>query len=59
MSEKEVKKCPKCGGEMDVGFLPGSPWWGRGESLWSFESPTRIFAYRCKKCGYVEFYARK
>jgi hypothetical protein len=25
LSESEVKKCPKCGGEMEEGYLPNAP----------------------------------
>jgi predicted nucleic-acid-binding Zn-ribbon protein len=59
MSEKEVKKCPKCGGAMEKGYLPGAFSWSAGESLWSIKRPSRIFAYKCENCSYVEFYTGK
>jgi hypothetical protein len=31
LSESEVKKCPKCGGEMEEGYLPNAPRWKRGK----------------------------
>jgi len=54
----EVKMCPKCNGEMEVGYLRDAPYWKRGRSiigLWD----GRVFAYKCKNCGYVEFYFEK
>jgi len=59
MSESDVNKCSKCGGEIEIGYLPGAFSWGAGKSLWSIKKPLRIFAYRCKDCGYVEFYTEK
>jgi hypothetical protein len=55
----EVKKCPKCGGEMEIGYLRDAPWWRRGKSLVAAGFGPRIFAYRCKKCHYVEFYTEE
>jgi len=46
----EVKKCPKCGGEMEKGeLLPRS-------TLGGFWKPKRILPYVCKRCGYIELY---
>jgi predicted nucleic-acid-binding Zn-ribbon protein len=59
MSESEVKKCPKCGKEMEIGYLPGAFSWSAGRSLWSIKNPLKILAYRCKNCSYVEFYTEK
>jgi len=59
MDEAEVKKCSKCGGEIEIGYLPGAFSWSAGKNLWSIKKPSRIFAYRCKNCGYVEFYTEK
>jgi predicted nucleic-acid-binding Zn-ribbon protein len=55
----EVKKCLKCGGEMEVGYLLNAPYWARGRSRWSFGWDGRVFAYKCKNCGYVELYFEK
>ena len=56
----EVKKCPKCGGEMEVGYLQNAPYWRRGRSLWrAFGWNGRLFAYKCRNCGYVEFWGDK
>jgi len=30
---ERVKVCPKCGGEMEVGFMPGAPYWKPGKGL--------------------------
>ena len=56
MSKGEVKKCPKCDREMEIGYLPGAWSWSAGKSLWRIRKPKRIFGYGCKSCGYVEFY---
>jgi len=59
MSEKEAIECPKCGGEMEIGYLRDAPYWRRGANLLRIGLGKRIFGYRCKNCGYVEFYTRK
>jgi len=56
MSKSEVKKCPKCGGEMEAGYLRDAPYWRRGKSLLQLGFGPRVFAYRCKNCGYIELY---
>jgi len=55
----ENKTCPKCGGEMEEGYLPGAFSWSAGKSLWRIRKPRRIFGYGCRNCGYVEFYLEK
>lgn len=65
----EVKKCPKCGGELEKGFLNShsSLWWDTkphkvmqdGEQLtpslnWRW-SIQNLEAYRCKKCKLIMF----
>jgi hypothetical protein len=55
----EVKKCPKCNGEMEIGYLRDAPYWRKGTSLWQVGFGTRVYAYRCKSCGYIELYAEK
>jgi len=59
MSKSEVKKCPKCGGEMEMGYLRDAPYWRRGKNLLQLGFGPRVFAYRCKNCGYIELYAEK
>jgi len=51
-------KCPKCGGEMEEGFLAGAPHWKSGRGILGGKG-YRIFGYRCKSCSYVEFYTEK
>jgi hypothetical protein len=55
----EVKKCPKCNGEMKIGYLRDAPYWRKGTSLWQVGLGPRVYAYRCERCGYVELYAEK
>jgi predicted RNA-binding Zn-ribbon protein involved in translation (DUF1610 family) len=57
MSEGEIKKCVKCGGEMDIGHLDGATRWVRGRDYLVLRIGDRIWGYKCKNCGYVEFYA--
>jgi len=59
MIESEVKKCPKCSGEMEIGNLNDILYWHRGKSVWTFSRSRRIHGFACKKCGYVEFYLDK
>lgn len=63
----ELKKCTKCDGEMEEGFIlsPQAGRWKKGKptsinkwlgglifrSVW-------ITVYRCKNCGYLESYAK-
>jgi predicted nucleic-acid-binding Zn-ribbon protein len=48
----EVKKCPKCGGEMEKAeLLPRSTLGG----IWK---PRMILPYVCGKCGYIELYEK-
>lgn len=57
MNEKAAKRCAKCGGEMLEGFLPSAPHWKLGRSM--FGKTSRIFGYKCRNCGYVEFYVEE
>ena len=66
-------KCPKCQSEMVQGFIPDSGSanakylisWVEGhpkKSYWTYTKVpvgggTPIAAFRCKGCGYLEFYA--
>jgi predicted RNA-binding Zn-ribbon protein involved in translation (DUF1610 family) len=57
----EVKKCPRCGGEMEGGSIRGygfNPvWFASNERKGILGSKTtKTKAYSCKVCGYVEIY---
>ena len=55
----EAKKCPKCDGEMVSGILSiqGLPGWEINWRLRKRKLGEKIAAYRCRQCGYVEFYS--
>ena len=53
----DVRKCPKCSGEMEIGHLRDAPYWRRGTRMLKFGFGPRVFAYKCKNCGYIELYA--
>jgi hypothetical protein len=68
----EQMKCPKCAGKMVQGFVPDYSdasifvsSWHEGKprkSFWTVAKAPRIDgvsigAFRCEKCGYLEFYA--
>ena len=55
----EVKTCPKCSGVMEIGYLRDAPWWRRGKKMLKVGFGPRVFAYKCKNCGYMELYAEK
>ncbi len=65
--------CPKCGGEMVQGWVVDTTYGGRVATQWAPGSPKESFwrgtkepegplrtigAFRCSKCGFLEFYAR-
>jgi len=49
----EVKKCPKCGGEMAEGEHFLFPY---VSYLLAVESGDTSILFSCKKCGYIELY---
>ena len=59
----EAKKCPKCGGKMQKGNLFSTPA-GRfirftdreSESVWTIGNVSKVDAFACKSCGYIEIY---
>ncbi len=61
MSENEVKKCPKCNGEMEKGrslIATHAHFW---EVLFSKKGDwygDKIIPLYCKKCGYIELIQR-
>jgi len=67
MNENEIKKCPKCGGELEQGFVepPRGIYWRDKEgkrqtliSMWNWTVP-KIKASRCGKCTLVLFLYRQ
>jgi len=73
MSESEVSsRCPKCQGSMIQGFVLDHTYGGQSLSSWGQGEPTKSFwtgikashstvpigAFRCERCGFLEFYAR-
>jgi predicted nucleic-acid-binding Zn-ribbon protein len=55
----EVKKCPKCSGEMVKGSkenLERNFACTRGEPKPEVPQNVKVQSYYCKSCGYVEFY---
>lgn len=52
-----VKRCPKCGVEMEEGVLAGAPHWAKGTGVFHTKF-CRVVAYRCPKCGYIMLYER-
>ncbi len=61
MSDMEVKKCPKCSGEMekgaritsaDRGFIPQAVTFAKEGDFYG----DKIIPFWCKKCGYIELY---
>ena len=64
MNKSEVKKWPKCGGEMASGeAMVGYGVWGFARARFRLKKPgdkvgDRIIPYYCKSCGYIEFYKK-
>ena len=72
MSEDD-KQCPKCEGRMAQGFVPDFSHGGAIAGRWNAGSPRKSFfgglkglwysdgipiaAFRCGRCGFMEFYA--
>ena len=67
------QRCPKCGSEMEQGFVLDVTHGGHIVSQWVAGAPIRSFwvgtklpdeklvpigTYRCSSCGYLESYAR-
>ena len=64
--------CPKCSANMESGFVLDETYGGVGQSNWTEGEPKKSFwtttkarpaegvpigAFRCQKCGFLEFYA--
>jgi hypothetical protein len=72
MADESIE-CPKCGGEMERGFIADQTYGGVLPSKWIEGAPESSFwtgvktrgkvdvevsTYRCAECGYLESYAR-
>jgi hypothetical protein len=44
---------------MEVGFLNNAPWWRKWRSRWRFGRDGKVFGYKCRNCGFIEFYFEK
>jgi predicted nucleic-acid-binding Zn-ribbon protein len=55
----EVKKCPKCGGEMAPGILSveSGLGWKINWRLKVRRLGENVVAHRCRQCGYTELYS--
>jgi ribosomal protein L40E len=66
------KVCPKCNGKMEIGFTPDYSYMKISVSSWVRGIPKKSFiskllvpyadripiaAYRCTKCGFIEYYS--
>jgi len=56
MSEKEAKRCPKCGGEMEIGRISGYATIPVRFIRRNVRKGDVIVAFYCKNCGYIELY---
>ena len=63
MSEREVKKCPECGGEMEEGErltfygrwpIPKAVKLAKKTDVYG----DKIIPFYCKKCGYIKLYKK-
>jgi len=54
MSKSEVKQCPKCGGEMEIGYLRDAPYWRRGKNLLQIGFGPRVFTYIDTKIAAIQ-----
>jgi predicted nucleic-acid-binding Zn-ribbon protein len=52
----EVKKCPKCGGLMEIRHLDGAYNWNPTTNYLQWKKGPHIWGYACQDWGYVEFY---
>jgi hypothetical protein len=72
ITDKAPQTCPKCGGDMNWGYIVDNALtklvasqWASGSPQWSFwtgtkqtSEPLPIAAFRCSSCGYLESYAQ-
>jgi hypothetical protein len=54
--------CPKCGQQMQVGYLGRMTAWVEGRIPWVWwlnpKNSRPVAAYRCVSCGFLEWYAK-
>ncbi|MBM4241487.1 MAG: hypothetical protein FJ150_07510 [Euryarchaeota archaeon] len=67
----DERECPKCGGTMNLGILQKRGQYGNSPFIWApideppfpLKDPSshryEIDIFRCKGCGFVEFYAER
>jgi predicted nucleic-acid-binding Zn-ribbon protein len=53
---EEIKKCPKCGGEMVIGDECTHIW--KPSTKKTFIGAQAYHAYACQGCGYMESYLK-
>jgi hypothetical protein len=56
---KGMKKCFKCNGKIEKGYLLGAWSWLPDKKQCNIGEAKKIFGYACTDCGYVEFFLRK
>jgi uncharacterized OB-fold protein len=44
---------------MEVGHLHNALYWRNGRSTLRFGLDGKVFGYKCRNCGYIEFYFEK
>lgn len=67
----EMRKCPKCSGEMKEGFIADT-WgdvghgtskqeWGDGSKNWwrQLNTQKKVKSFACESCGYIENFVMK
>jgi len=56
----EIKKCPKCSGEMEMRFLAGYGYacklLSTSDGMWLTGKREKVLAFACKECGFIELY---
>ena len=56
----EAKKCPKCGGEMEMRFLAGFGYASKllsvSDGTWLPGKREKVIAFACKECGFIELF---
>jgi predicted nucleic-acid-binding Zn-ribbon protein len=60
MSESEVRRCPKCNGEMEEGerLFSYNDVYLRRKNLHWWNRSDEVVPLFCRNCGYIELYRR-